>query len=732
MKSRERRALGAQRVGDWVLHPDLGLLRSGDSEVRLNTKALQVLLVLLEAGDRGVARDRLLEEVWGAGYPSDAVVSRAVADLRQAFGERAGEQRYIRTLPKYGYQLVASVTSLESEVLTEDALDAAEHTEPTPPAASGSAPLGVQGYPWRRNSHPISAMSKYGIAAFLVAALVGIGLVLKVPTPAESARDALSPGGLAETPPHFLRPLTTAPGIEHQPRFSPDGSWVIYAANGEVGAGWDLYRASVQTGQVDPVAALAGVHEHGPAISPDGLRVAYARLSMQRCDVVIQDIVLGQARPVAPCTSLFPTLVDWSPDGRRVAFTAEADDTADERRRIATVDLGSGQVSAWSGNVSPTGSDYYPRFSPSGRWLAFLRGEPQPDHRATLWLLDSSTLEERKLLAIPAQLGGMNWISDDEIIVSIHDGAGYRLHRLEVVSGTLHNEGTDDLIHPEFHRGSGLLVAVTRRRDRSLILLDADGIEQEIAASTSDEDWGQLSPDGRWVAFVSKRTGSSELWLADTRGRGVRRLTHFGTAIVRYPDWHPSGESLLFTAQGETEERLYQLNLVSEVLDPLWPANEVTTPRWMPDGKRIVAGCRVNDSWHLCIGASGGPKTLEASMFRPQPVAEEALAAVDEQGMLVRISTLDSGKSLIWDGLPKRGRLAWHLEGDLLYYLRENPTSGLGELVERHLADAAERVIFAGNMTLADSAISRSPAGTTVLTVFSTANDDLSLYGWRH
>jgi len=52
--ARARRA--ATKIGDWVLHPDLGVLRNESDEVRLNAKSLHVLLVLLDAGDKGVSR----------------------------------------------------------------------------------------------------------------------------------------------------------------------------------------------------------------------------------------------------------------------------------------------------------------------------------------------------------------------------------------------------------------------------------------------------------------------------------------------------------------------------------------------------------------------------------------------------------------------------------------------------------------------------------------------------
>ena len=110
-----RRQHKATRIGDWVLHPDLGVLRGSAREVRLNPKALHVLLVLLDAGDKGVSREALLDQVWGENYPTDSVISRAMADLRSAFGESAGEQKYIRTLPKFGYQFVAEHSEIDED-----------------------------------------------------------------------------------------------------------------------------------------------------------------------------------------------------------------------------------------------------------------------------------------------------------------------------------------------------------------------------------------------------------------------------------------------------------------------------------------------------------------------------------------------------------------------------------------------------------------------------------------
>ena len=113
-------------------------------------------------------------------------MSRAIADLRSAFGESAGDRNYIRTIPKFGYQLVAD-TAIES---------------------AGGKPSSSAGL----------AMTLMGAAA-AVAVLAWIGLSWQwSASPREDLR--------LQQP----TPLTADPGLEHQPRFIANGGWVVFAA----------------------------------------------------------------------------------------------------------------------------------------------------------------------------------------------------------------------------------------------------------------------------------------------------------------------------------------------------------------------------------------------------------------------------------------------------------------------------------------------------------------------
>ncbi|MBN8482745.1 MAG: winged helix-turn-helix domain-containing protein, partial [Xanthomonadales bacterium] len=116
------------RIGEHVL--DIGSLRLLDApeSQRLTPKAAAVLIELATRAGQTVGRNELLDAVWAGTCPTPDVLTQAITDLRRVLGDESQAPRYIETVPKLGYRLVAEVAFL-------DALEAPMRADP-----SGVAP----------------------------------------------------------------------------------------------------------------------------------------------------------------------------------------------------------------------------------------------------------------------------------------------------------------------------------------------------------------------------------------------------------------------------------------------------------------------------------------------------------------------------------------------------------------------------------------------------------------
>ena len=119
----------AYRLGKWVVEPRRNTVRRGARCVHLKPKSMAVLFRLIEAEGDVVTRDELFDAVWPGGVVSDATLTQCIAELRKTLGDSARRPRYIETVPKVGFRLVAT-----AEPVTEHAAGDA----PRAPASSGA------------------------------------------------------------------------------------------------------------------------------------------------------------------------------------------------------------------------------------------------------------------------------------------------------------------------------------------------------------------------------------------------------------------------------------------------------------------------------------------------------------------------------------------------------------------------------------------------------------------
>jgi len=86
-------------------------LRGSDGKIRLQGLPFQILTILVEQPGEWITREQLRERLWPADtfVDFDHSINTAIGKLRRALGDDADEPRYIETLPRHGYRLIAEV-----------------------------------------------------------------------------------------------------------------------------------------------------------------------------------------------------------------------------------------------------------------------------------------------------------------------------------------------------------------------------------------------------------------------------------------------------------------------------------------------------------------------------------------------------------------------------------------------------------------------------------------------
>ena len=97
------------QIGEWTADPRTNELRRGGEALRLEPKAMDVLMLLARHAGRVVSRDELFAAAWPGVVVGDEALTQSINKLRRALGDDPRSPAYIETISKRGYRLVAAV-----------------------------------------------------------------------------------------------------------------------------------------------------------------------------------------------------------------------------------------------------------------------------------------------------------------------------------------------------------------------------------------------------------------------------------------------------------------------------------------------------------------------------------------------------------------------------------------------------------------------------------------------
>ncbi len=396
-------------------------------------------------------------------------------------------------------------------------------------------------------------------------------------------------------------PLTSYTGRELLGSFSPDGSQVAFAWNGENEDNWDIYVKLVGS---DPPLRLTTnpAHDRSPAWSPDGRQIAFVRLQGDEAGVYLvsplggSERLLTDFRPVPALYWLLLPAISWSPDGNWLALPELG---PGETNGVVLVPVGRGERVRVVSSPLTAGRLYWPTLSPDGRSLGYAvcQGERSCDvYVARFSPTFAPDGTPQRLTHQGSLVEGIAWAPDGQSLVyaaATDLALGFSLWRVPV-SGAL---GPARL---ELAGASAIGPAVSRAGHRlaySRIIWDADiwkadgtAPPRRFLSSTLTDLDPQFSPDGRTIAFATSRSGrGGEIWTANRDGTALVRLTEGNGRMTGSPRWSPDGRSVAYVAQDEDGHwDVYVIDAAGGQPRRLTPdPSDEDLPSWSRDGRWV-------------------------------------------------------------------------------------------------------------------------------------------------
>ena len=577
----------------WWVEPRRNRIVAAESERRLDPRVMEVLLHLASRAGEVISRDELSDAVWKDTFISENMVSQAISRLRKALGDDSQQPRFVETISKSGYRLVAK-PQLQSEPAAVDAPEILKTSAPAESEMDGR----------RRDDSGRQTRITSWLLAVLAAALLGAWIWLgpSAPPPSAVAR---------------IVPELTLVGSQFEPTLSPKGDQIAFCWRANDQSPWSVWIQAV--GADNPVRLTdEAVNERLPSWSPDGRSVAYARFTEEppTCGIYRSPVLGGPAERLTDCGSQLRAL-HWSPDGKTLAMSTR--DSLDEPLRIELLDIDHGTTRKLTAPPDGILGDRAPVFSPDGSQIAFERRLHRSRH--DVMIVNTAGGEPSPLTDDAwGQLRGLDWRSDGAAVIFSSNRSGqFSLWQVPVGGGEPARLPIDDtwVTQPSVSRSGGRLIYRTFRDvvDIWSLPLGADstmtGEPIKQVSSTRSERHPAWSPTGEAIVFLSDRSGSTELWSGRPDGTELMRHTDLAGPLPGSPSWSPDGTRVIFDTAVDGRADLWIVSRDSRQSVRLThESSEERNGTFSRDGKWIYFASDRSGAWQIWrMPSTGGPAT---------------------------------------------------------------------------------------------------------------------------
>lgn len=711
---------------DFELDTQRRLLTRDGVPVPLKPKAVELLIALVENRGRHVSKTELLDRVWEDHFVEEKNLSVHVAALRKSLGESKNENRFIATIAGTGYSFVADVRNtngngavVEAESYRRIVIEEefGETTNDRTSAVIESRSNFVGSRQWiKRLAVVAGSVLIVGIVGLVFLRTKNSGSAAASPLTAAPPKirqlttngkivsAAISPDGKlfayvrAEGRYRSLWSAFVAggnPTILVEPSeakfgnigFTADSTSVIFGEKQPKGNRDGIYKVPASGGAVEEI--IAGIQDFRPSVRGKGAIYLVRKNPDSESESIVEHELTGAEVPIAVLSTKLGTVdstISLSPDHRTIAAAIP-----DQERRfyhdVAIIDASTGKYrrvetplfrhifdTLWS----PDGGSLYVSAVPGDSWSSYIYHQ--------IYRVDSSTLEVTPVTSDLSSYEGISSITNDGSLIlkvehrqmnniaiaNVNDVGSFRL----ITNGSFGK--FDGLWGLDFTPDGQIVFTNSDKASQVISIMNADGTNvRQLTPPGRVDSASSVTQDGRYIVFLSDRSGVVEIWRMNIDGTDARALTNIGSAFQ--PFLSADGQWVYY--KNGTEEGRGRLERVSiNGGAPQIVTNEDTS--WgscSPDGKYLAAGI-TTDKLRLAVFDTMTFEKLKT--FEMPPFAQVSIGTrwtPDSRSVVYRdwfdgywVQNFSGGEPFRMEGMPheKLYNFAYSKDGSQFAFVR--------------------------------------------------------------
>lgn len=559
---------------DWRVEPNLLRISRAGRSKQVEPLLMSLLLYLAESPGQVIPKAELRAAVWGEIIVTDNVLTKAISSLRRLLEDNSTNPRYIETISKKGYRLIAGVKPFEQP---------------------------------KRYTQKSSSWNRVGFSLGTILVLVlGVSLL---------STDFNSSAPLVYHP----RPLANASTTEYWPAISPDGKFVAYGWQGIEQNNWDIYVKQIGS-------TTAKRFTRNPATelrakwSPDGSHLYYLRYDKGGAIIFKRPLLEGEEVQVLKAPRYSSGDFNISPDERWISFNNREKPGHPARIQLIAIETGE---SKWL--TQPDSSfkgDIHPTFSRDGSQLAFIREKNATSMQ--LWQLSTKDGKLEQLTHEHQSINGFSWSADNRQLFYSGDLTGlYKIWQVNLNNGKsqLLPIGDFQMVMPRV-ADDGSMIYAKMKDDVNIWTYDLEtGQAKSWRRQEGLELNPNISPDGKQVSFTARVGDKFQIWMANLDGSASRPITDYSGDYLDGVRWTEDGTQLLFHGYREGKVNVFKVNSQG---GPIQRVGNATEDRVLPfqaqDGKLYYSRKKAHqwEIWKMALDGTQAERVLSDNAYAPQ------------------------------------------------------------------------------------------------------------------